>query len=646
MTQRDDVARLEREFADAMQRMYSVGNGLARMRAELERGAVTPMAGTTPAAAVRPSTARVPSAGPAAPPQPAGQPAAGVPVVVGAVPQGGATPATAWAGSVRGGTGPVPTGGGIGGLLPAEPTPPWYRREGAVTRVLAVSGAVVTLSGVAMLLVLAVRHGWFGPGARVTAGAFLAAVLGGLGVRGGAHERGLGSPVGSAPVALVATGAAAAYLDVVAVTAYYGWIPPVLGLVLCTAVAVAGLAVARRWRSELLAVLMVAGAGALSPVVAGEAGWLLSAVLGVLAVAGWWAGGDRSVPLLTVSRSLPVSVSLLAGAGLATGRDGRVALLVVALVVLLATLATSAVSVRRDGGDVASSAALALVLVGALAVDTAQGGTLATVAHVAVAGVLLLGATVLGRSPVGPVAPHLVVTAGVGGAVSAVLAVVSGAPDGFVGTGLLLLALAHLAVAGVTRSRISLGIGSGVAALALLAWVQHPFAVVSVDLASRHDLPVAFVDSVLAGGVVALAWWATASVRGVPTEVRLVAQVIAWVVGLASTATALVSAGTLAGERFAAPELGFTAGHAVATVTWMAAAAALLLHSLDRPGDSDLALRSGLLLSAVAVAKLFLFDLAALDGVLRSVAFIATGLLLLATGSRYARAWERSRPGT
>ena len=37
MTHRDDVARLEREFADAMQRMYSVGNGLARLRAELER---------------------------------------------------------------------------------------------------------------------------------------------------------------------------------------------------------------------------------------------------------------------------------------------------------------------------------------------------------------------------------------------------------------------------------------------------------------------------------------------------------------------------------------------------------------------------------------------------------------------------------
>ncbi|MBD3782923.1 MAG: substrate-binding domain-containing protein [Micrococcales bacterium] len=38
MTHRDDVARLEVEFAEAMQRMYSVGNGLARLRAGLEPG--------------------------------------------------------------------------------------------------------------------------------------------------------------------------------------------------------------------------------------------------------------------------------------------------------------------------------------------------------------------------------------------------------------------------------------------------------------------------------------------------------------------------------------------------------------------------------------------------------------------------------
>ena len=63
-------------------------------------------------------------------------------------------------------------------------------------------------------------------------------------------------------------------------------------------------------------------------------------------------------------------------------------------------------------------------------------------------------------------------------------------------------------------------------------------------------------------------------------------------------------------------------------------------RSLAHGPHADLALRCGLGLAAVAVAKLFLYDLAALSGMVRSVAFIAAGLLLIATGSRYARAEE------
>ena len=95
-----------------------------------------------------------------------------------------------------------------------------------MTKALALTGAVVTMAGVAMLLVIAAQNGWFGPGMRVTAGAALAAVLVALGVRGAESDARTGA-VGSAPVALVATGVTAAYLDVVAVTVGYGWIGPV-----------------------------------------------------------------------------------------------------------------------------------------------------------------------------------------------------------------------------------------------------------------------------------------------------------------------------------------------------------------------------------------------------------------------------------
>ncbi|QNN49683.1 DUF2339 domain-containing protein [Phycicoccus endophyticus] len=480
----------------------------------------------------------------------------------------------------------------------------------------------------------------------MSAGALLAVLLGGLGVRGGARDRSTGGPVGSAPVALVATGAAAAYLDVVAATTAYGWLPAVPGLVLCLVVAVAGLAVARRWASELLAVLMVAGAGSLAPVVVGRPGWLLSAVLGILALVGWWAGAGRRAPWLTVTRTVPVALSLLAGAGVGSGATEHRALLLVALLVLGTTLATSAVSVRGDADDLAASAALALVTVGTLAVGSAQPGSTRTLAYAVIAVVLLLAAAALSRPPAGPVAGHLVVSVATGGAVAAVLAVLDGAPRGFAGTGLLALALGHLAVAAGSRSRVALGLGAGVSAVALLGWLGHPVAMVSAELATHHDLAVAALDSVLAAGVVAVGWWAASRATELPVETRRVATVIGWVVGLASTATVLVSISTLVGERLGGPGTGFTTGHALATVTWVGAAAGLLLHSLARPSTSDLALRSGLLLSAVAVTKLFLFDLAALDGVVRSVAFIAAGLLLLATGSRYARAWERVRTRT
>ena len=76
----------------------------------------------------------------------------------------------------------------------------------------------------------------------------------------------------------------------------------------------------------------------------------------------------------------------------------------------------------------------------------------------------------------------------------------------------------------------------------------------------------------------------------------------------------------------------------------MLGAAWLLLRGLERSADADLTLRTGLVLAGVSVAKLFLYDLSSLSGIVRSVAFIAVGLLLLAMGSRYAKAYERARP--
>ncbi len=630
MTHRPAVVQLESEFAEAMTRLYAVGNGLARLRAELDRedAVGAPLAPVAASSATRhPATAA---------PGPASTPTAATASSPATAPS--AAPATpAWSPPGRGAL-PPPLAG------PREPVVAWYRREGAVTRVLAVAGAVITMAGVAMLLVLAAQRGWFGPASRVGAGAALASVLAWLGVRGGEADRRVGRSVGSAPVALVATGAAAAYLDVVAVTSGYGWLAPAAGLGLAGVVALAGLHLARRWGSELLAVLLVAGAAVLAPVVAQGGGWVVSAFLGVLCVAGWWAGGNRTRPLLTVVRVLPVTFALVAGSVDAPqGGVDAVGLLAVAGAVLAATLVTSAVSVRRDPQDVSASAAVALLATGLLATSVGLADPPRTLVLAATAGLLLVVATSLTRRPVGPLAGHLVATVGTAGAVLAVLAVLSGAPDRWVTTGLLLLALAGLAAAGASRSHTSLALASGVTLVAVLGWVQHPLSTVSVTVAGEHDMVVALVDSVLVAAVVATGLWAVGAQRGLGRSLRLIATVIGWVLGLGASTTVLVAVGTLLGARAGDTALGFTIGHAVATVTWMLAATWLLLRGLERSRDADLTLRTGLVLVGISVAKLFLYDLAALSGLVRSLAFIVVGLLLLATGSRYAKAYERSR---
>jgi len=632
MSNRASVHQLESDFADAMNRLYAVGNGLARLRSEIDGEEAV---GSPAPAGARSGAPRVTRAAPAA----AASGPTAAPVSAPAV-----APATpAWSPSAPSAA-PPPTAPPQPFAAPRSPQVAWYRREGAVTRVLAVAGAVITMAGVAMLLVLAAQRGWFGPGARVAAGAALAAALAWLGVRGGESDRRAGRAAGSAPVALVATGVAAAYLDVVAVTSGYGWVAPAPGLVLAGLVALGGLHLARRWGSELLAVLLVAGAALLAPAVAQGGGWVVSAFLGVLCVAGWWAGGDRTSPTLTLVRVLPVTFALLAGTVDASGRGVDAAgQLAVAAVVLAATLVTSAVSVRRDSDDVSASAAVALLATGLLATSFALAEPPRTLVLGTAAALLLVVATSLSRRPVGPLADHLVGTVGAAGTVLAVLAVLSGAPERFVTTGLLVLALAGLAAAGVSRSRISLALASGVTLVAALGWAQHPLAIVTAHAAGAHDMVVALVDSLLVAAVVATGLWAVGVQRGLGRDVRLTATVAAWVLGLGASTTVLVALGTLLGAEAGDTALGFTIGHAVATVTWMLAAAWLLLQGLERSRDADLTLRTGLLLAGISVAKLFLFDLAALNGLVRSVAFIVMGLLLLATGSRYAKAWERRR---
>lgn len=58
-------------------------------------------------------------------------------------------------------------------------------------------------------------------------------------------------------IALAATGIAAGYIDVIALTTIYGWVSAPVGLAIAAFVAVAGLMLARRWDSEHLGLLVL-----------------------------------------------------------------------------------------------------------------------------------------------------------------------------------------------------------------------------------------------------------------------------------------------------------------------------------------------------------------------------------------------------
>src|SRR5699024_11183008 len=142
-------------------------------------------------------------------------------------------------------------------------------RVTAATALAAIGGAVM-LAGVVFLLVAAIQAGLFPPLARVVAAAVLAAILVGLGLRLQArHEAGARAEpepeaweragawsVNPGAPALVGTGFAAAILDVIASTTLYQWVPVPAAYALVGGLALAGMILAQRWSSGLLACLI------------------------------------------------------------------------------------------------------------------------------------------------------------------------------------------------------------------------------------------------------------------------------------------------------------------------------------------------------------------------------------------------------
>ncbi|MGW5145389.1 DUF2339 domain-containing protein [Rhodococcus koreensis] len=512
---------------------------------------------------------------------------------------------------------------------------PWWQRDGMISRVLAVAGVAVTLIGVVMLLVLAAQAGFFGPELRVVAGGLFSAGL----VVAGARVFGRpGGRVGG--IALAATGIAGAYLDVVAVAVVYHWLLPVLAMVVALGIAGAGVTLAVKWDSQPLALLVVTGAAVLAPVLTDGITLTLIGFLFVIQVASFPAQLGRDWLYLAIARTCPVVIALviaIANTGL-YDRPERFWLLASAALVALVGLVSSIILLRSNSRDVTATAMIVTTSLPTLVIGHLFDRLGSTLIALALAAAMFAAFAVARSLP-----NHArIALAGVG-TLALFEACLLGSSEDLAPLVLLGVAALFLTVGGQAESRIAYAVGAVFTVVGGLAFAiaAPPFVLVD-EYRALDALGVSTVLSslVLAGTVFLFVWYAH-TLKLLSTADTQPWWVLAGLVILYAVTTATVSAGT----ALTGTSAGFIAGHCAATIAWMAAATAALVFGLARRDYAHTALGVGLGLTAAALAKLFLFDLATLDGLFRVLAFLVVGLLLLLAGTRYAREFAEREAG-
>jgi uncharacterized membrane protein len=495
-------------------------------------------------------------------------------------------------------------------------------KEGAGSRVLAWVGGAVTLLGVVLLLVLAVQRGWLGPLPRVLVGAAFGLALTGAGVW--LHRKPAGR---TGAFALAATGIATLYLDAVAATTLYEFLPVLAGLAAGLVITVGGLLVAVRWESPLLASAVVVGCVVCAPMITlGFTPELVTFLLMVqLATAPVQLRRDWSS--LTLSAGIPPLFAAVISTAV-VGGGGSWATTAAACGASLVGVTLALIVVRRRENDPAALSVLATSVLPTLIAAALLPKTQA-VPIAAGAGVVLLAVWATRRWWPG-LAGQLAGLAGLLAILQATVTQFDGPARAAVLLGEALL-LVVAALGG--RNRFALGAALGFAALGGLIGVVFdvtPALLMVYRTQAAGDLAGALAVAALILAVsVALPWAATRLevFRG-PSD-DLPVWLLAGVSALYGAAGVVLCASLLAIPG----RTGFLVGHALITVSWTIAALVLLLRGIEVVG-----LRvTGLVLVGAAVLKLVLFDLSALDGLARVGAFLGAGLVLLGAGSRYAR---------
>jgi hypothetical protein len=501
---------------------------------------------------------------------------------------------------------------------PVTPTPPRERSEGWIGKMLAVAGVAVTLIGVVLLLVLAAQAGILRPEIRVGAGAVLAGAL--VAAAGWLYAR-PGGRVGA--IALAATGIAAAYMDVIAVTTIYAWAPAPIGLAIATVIAGGGLTLARRWDSQHLGLLVLVPLIALAPVVTGGITLLLVGFMLALSAASLMVQLGKDWIWLHAARIAAPTVPLLVALAAVYFDDGYDLWLAGACgIAAVLAIAAALILLPRTGNRVAMALLTAAGVVPVLCVSLAVDRVVAALMAAALAAALLA------------------IVSGVTGAVRQIWSAVSAisaliavtvAFDGHVAGPVLLAMAVVVAVAGrhdAIARWSALGFAFAGGGL-YLSYAPPSSLVEATPMDAAAGISTLVSSLLLVACAVAVAW----SLKGEANVWAGLAVVIVYAV-----TTFTVTAGVLVGGEGG----GFFAGHMAATICWIAMAAALFMYAARLPKtERSLPIGGGLALVGAAMAKLFLFDLGTLDGIFRVVVFIVVGLVLLGMGAGYARILER-----
>lgn len=519
---------------------------------------------------------------------------------------------------------PIPQGPSVTERLAGD------RAQGWIGKLLAVAGVAVTLIGVVLLLVLAAQAGILRPEIRVGAGALLAFALVGVAVHLNSRP---GGRVGA--VALAATGVAAAYMDVIAVTTIYHWVGPVVGLILASSIGGGGLILARHWDAQQLGLLVLVPLILLAPVLTDGATLLLIGFMLTLSAAALPVQLGKDWVWLHAARTLavtaPLLLALLVSAfgsaddpWLLGGACGVAALLAITGALIL--LPTTA---HRGAMALLTAAGVLPVLSAAVAVNH----TLAALMTGALAACLL---TIVLTADRWPGVPGVVAQVWTALAAVSALITVTAAFDGDI-AGPVLLALAVVVTVAGRRDAVARWAAIGFAIFGVAVYLRYAppsTLAVATALATSEAVSTLVASLLLILAAIAIAWsWV--GQRRLDDETARVLWACAGIVVVYAVTAFTVTAGVLVGGT----DGGFLAGQMAATICWIGLAAGLFGYALRLPDrDARTApIVGGLALTAAATTKLFMFDLGTLDGIFRVAVFIVVGLILLGMGAGYAR---------